>query len=126
MLDEVVGTENPLKVKGVGCENLKTGAITEMPADGVFIAIGHAPASELFAGQLEMKPSGYIDDRPALDRDLDAGRLRRRRRHRRRLPPGRHRRRAWAAWPRSKPSASWPRRAKRSRGWRPNDGMTSQ
>ena len=60
VLEEVVGAENPLKVKGVILRNVKTGAFTEMLADGVFIAIGHTPASELFVGQLEMKPSGYL------------------------------------------------------------------
>ena len=37
---------------------------SELPADGVFIAIGHSPATELFAGQLEMKPNGYIRTAP--------------------------------------------------------------
>jgi thioredoxin reductase (NADPH) len=60
VLEDVVGAENPLKVKGVILRNVKTGAFTEMPADGVFIAIGHTPASELFVGQLETKPSGYL------------------------------------------------------------------
>jgi thioredoxin reductase (NADPH) len=65
VLEQVAGTENPLKVKGVVLRNLKTGAFTEMPADGVFIAIGHTPASELFVGQLDMKPSGYIITAPS-------------------------------------------------------------
>ena len=65
VLEDVVGAENPLKVKGVILRNVKTGAFTEMPADGVFIAIGHTPASELFVGQLEMKPSGYIVTAPS-------------------------------------------------------------
>ena len=38
----------------------QTGAVTERKVDGVFIAIGHTPASELFTGQLKMKPAGYI------------------------------------------------------------------
>jgi thioredoxin reductase (NADPH) len=59
-LDDVTGGDNPLKVNGVRLKNLKTGAITERRVDGVFIAIGHQPASELFAGQVQMKPSGYI------------------------------------------------------------------
>jgi thioredoxin reductase (NADPH) len=59
-LDDVTGEENPLKVKKVRLKNVKTGAVTEKAVDGVFIAIGHTPSSELFAGQLEMKPSGYI------------------------------------------------------------------
>jgi len=65
VLEEVVGAENPLKVKGVILRNVKTEAFTEMPADGVFIAIGHTPASELFVGQLDMKPSGYIVTAPS-------------------------------------------------------------
>lgn len=60
MLDDVTGGDNPLKVSGVRLKNLKTGAVTERRVDGVFIAIGHQPASDLFAGQLQMKPSGYI------------------------------------------------------------------
>jgi thioredoxin reductase (NADPH) len=65
VLEQVVGAENPLKVKGVILRNVKTGAFTEMPADGVFVAIGHTPASELFVGQLEIKPSGYIVTSPS-------------------------------------------------------------
>jgi thioredoxin reductase (NADPH) len=60
VLDEVYGSENPLKVNGVRLKNVKTGATTECSMDGVFIAIGHQPASELFAGQVQMKSSGYI------------------------------------------------------------------
>ena len=63
-LEEVVGSENPLKVKGVILRNVKTGAFSERLTDGVFIAIGHTPASELFVGQVEMKPSGYIKTAP--------------------------------------------------------------
>jgi thioredoxin reductase (NADPH) len=59
-LDDVLGSENPLKVNMVRLKNLKTGAVTERKVDGVFIAIGHTPASELFTGQVEMRPSGYI------------------------------------------------------------------
>jgi thioredoxin reductase (NADPH) len=59
-LDDVMGSENPMKVRSVRLKNVKTGAITERDIDGVFIAIGHSPSSELFVGQLEMKPSGYI------------------------------------------------------------------
>ena len=60
VLNDITGAADPLKVNGVRLKNIKTGAVTEQPADGVFIAIGHSPASELFQGQLEMKPSGYI------------------------------------------------------------------
>jgi thioredoxin reductase (NADPH) len=40
------------------------GALTELPADGIFIAIGHAPATELVAGQVKLKPSGYVEVAP--------------------------------------------------------------
>ena len=60
VLQEVLGTESPLKVNRVRLKNLKSGALSERKVDGVFIAIGHTPASELFAGEVQMKPSGYI------------------------------------------------------------------
>jgi thioredoxin reductase (NADPH) len=64
VLHDVLGDDNPLKVRGVALKNVKTGAITEKAADGVFIAIGHSPATELVKGQLEMKPSGYVKVAP--------------------------------------------------------------
>jgi thioredoxin reductase (NADPH) len=60
VLEDVFGSEQPLKVNRVKLKNIKTGAVTERNVDGVFIAIGHQPASELFAGQVQMKSSGYI------------------------------------------------------------------
>jgi thioredoxin reductase (NADPH) len=63
-LDDVIGTAEPRSVTGVRLKNVKTGKVTERAADGVFIAIGHAPATELFKGQLEMKPSGYLITAP--------------------------------------------------------------
>ena len=60
VLDEVLGDSDPMGVTGVRLKNVKTGAAQTLPADGVFIAIGHAPASELFKGQLEMDASGYL------------------------------------------------------------------
>ena len=59
-IDEVVGATDPMGVTGVKLKHTDTGEIREIPADGVFIAIGHAPASELFKGQLEMDGSGYL------------------------------------------------------------------
>ena len=64
VLEAVRGDENPLKVKGVLLRDVQTNALSEHTVDGVFIAIGHTPASELFAGQLRMKPSGYIETAP--------------------------------------------------------------
>jgi thioredoxin reductase (NADPH) len=57
---EFIGEDNPSKVTHVKLKNLKTGAVTQHETDGVFIAIGHAPATELIQGQLALKPSGYI------------------------------------------------------------------
>jgi thioredoxin reductase (NADPH) len=63
-IDEICGTGNPGKVTHVRLKNVKTGALTELPADGVFIAIGHAPATELVKGQIKLKPSGYVEVAP--------------------------------------------------------------
>jgi thioredoxin reductase (NADPH) len=63
-LAEVLGDENPLGVTGVKLANTKTGEETTMPIDGVFIAIGHSPQTELFKGQLELKHGGYIKTKP--------------------------------------------------------------
>ena len=64
VLDEVVGTDDPRKVTGVKLRNVTTGDISTLDADGVFVAIGHFPATELFKDQLEMKPSGYLITEP--------------------------------------------------------------
>ena len=63
-LDDVHGAESPLKVTHARLKNLKTGVVSERTVDGIFIAIGHAPATELVAGQVEMKPTGYIKTAP--------------------------------------------------------------
>lgn len=63
-LEEVLGEESPLGVTGVRLHNLKTGAVSERKLHGVFIAIGHAPATELFKGQVAMKENGYIIVKP--------------------------------------------------------------
>src|SRR5882762_4776939 len=63
-IDEIRGEDNPSKVTGVRLKSVKTGALTEVPADGVFIAIGHAPATDLVAGHVKLKPSGYVEVAP--------------------------------------------------------------
>ena len=63
-LAEVLGAGDPPGVTGAKLRNVRTGEITEMPIDGIFIAIGHAPQTELFKGQIDMKPSGYIITAP--------------------------------------------------------------
>jgi thioredoxin reductase (NADPH) len=60
-VDEICGQEGPpATVTHVRLKNLKTGALEDLPIDGVFVAIGHKPATEIFAGQLETKPGGYL------------------------------------------------------------------
>ncbi len=63
-VDEIVGkpAQKPMPpaVTGLRIRNTRTGAVTEMPIDGIFVAIGHAPAVELFAGKLKQKPNGYL------------------------------------------------------------------
>ena len=63
-LDEVLGTENPKGVTGAQLRNTVTGTKHEIPVDGVFIAIGHSPATSLFQGKLEMDETGYIITAP--------------------------------------------------------------
>jgi thioredoxin reductase (NADPH) len=63
-VNEILGHEDPKSVTGVRLKNTKTGKTSEISADGVFIAIGHAPATELFKGQLEMTHSGYLKTKP--------------------------------------------------------------
>ena len=64
VVEEICGTENPNKVTHIRLKNVKTGALTDVPTDGVFIAIGHAPATELVKGQIALKPSGYVEVAP--------------------------------------------------------------
>ena len=63
-IDEILGSENPLSVESVRLKNIQTGATETIVVDGVFVAIGHKPATELFAGQIDLKPNGYIKTAP--------------------------------------------------------------
>ncbi len=63
-IEEVIGTENPLGVEAVRAKHVQTGAITEIPCKGFFVAIGHAPASELVKDQLETHMGGYVKTAP--------------------------------------------------------------
>ena len=64
VIEEVLGTEEPLGVTGVRLKNLKTGEVSEVATDGVFIAIGHDPATSLFKGKVEMDEEGYLLTKP--------------------------------------------------------------
>jgi thioredoxin reductase (NADPH) len=63
-LEEVLGEDDPLTVTGARLKSTLTGEIITLPIDGIFVAIGHEPQSELFKGQLELNPSGYIVTAP--------------------------------------------------------------
>ncbi len=64
VVDEIVGDSNPPGVTGVRLKNVKTGAISQLAVDGVFIAIGHSPNTELFKGTLDMDSEGYLVTTP--------------------------------------------------------------
>jgi thioredoxin reductase (NADPH) len=64
VLDEVLGSEDPKGVTGIKLRDVATGSVSELAVDGVFIAIGHAPATAIFKGQVDMTPSGYIVTAP--------------------------------------------------------------
>ena len=59
-IDEVIGGDNPRGVEGVRAKHVETGEITEIPCNGFFVAIGHAPATELVKDQLELHNGGYV------------------------------------------------------------------
>jgi len=59
-VEEICGTDKPKGVTHVVLKDTKTGALSTVPTDGVFVAIGHSPSSAVFADQLRMKPGGYI------------------------------------------------------------------
>lgn len=59
-VEEICGTQNPPSVTHVMLKNTMTGAVTKFDTDGVFVAIGHSPSSNVFADQLKMKAGGYI------------------------------------------------------------------
>jgi thioredoxin reductase (NADPH) len=64
VVDEILGQEHPLAVTGLRLRNVRTGEVSELPIDGVFIAIGHDPATGLVKGQLEMDREGYVITAP--------------------------------------------------------------
>ncbi len=63
-VDEVVGGEEPRGVEGVRARHVETGEVTTIPCAGFFVAIGHAPASELVKDQLDLHHGGYVVTRP--------------------------------------------------------------
>ena len=64
VVEEVIGDNEPKNVKGLKIKNVKTNKIEELKIDGLFIAIGHDPATQLFKDQLEMDKEGYLTTKP--------------------------------------------------------------
>ena len=64
VVEDVIGDANPKSVKAIKIKNVKTNKTTELKVDGLFIAIGHDPATSLFKGQLNMDKEGYIVTNP--------------------------------------------------------------
>ncbi|MCR8826162.1 thioredoxin-disulfide reductase [Pseudosulfitobacter koreensis] len=63
-LEEVYGADSPLGVEGVKVKNVNTGEVSDIPAKGVFVAIGHAPSNELVKDVLETHMGGYVVTKP--------------------------------------------------------------
>lgn len=64
VVDEILGSDNPSSVEAVRLRNVKTGKATTLAVDGLFVAIGHSPATALFNGQIDMDDDGYIRTAP--------------------------------------------------------------
>ena len=64
IVEEVIGDNEPKNVKGIKIKNIKTNKVSELKIDGLFIAIGHDPATQLFKDQLDMDKEGYLTTKP--------------------------------------------------------------
>jgi thioredoxin reductase (NADPH) len=64
VVEEILGIREPPQVTGVRLRNLRTGALSDLPCDGVFVAIGHTPVTGFVAGQLPLDAEGYAITRP--------------------------------------------------------------
>ena len=63
-VEAILGAETQRGVTGVRIKNVVTGALEDLPVDGVFVAIGHSPATDLVRGQVALKPNGYVQTAP--------------------------------------------------------------
>jgi len=64
VVEEVIGDDDPKNVKGLKVKNVKTNKVSDLKLDGLFIAIGHDPATQLFKNQLKMDKEGYLVTKP--------------------------------------------------------------
>jgi len=72
-VDEIVGSGDPATVTGVRIRDIKSGQTSTLPVDGVFVAIGHSPNTDLFKGQLEIDAEGYVVTAPGTTTTSVAG-----------------------------------------------------
>jgi thioredoxin reductase (NADPH) len=72
-VDEILGSGEPATVTGVRIKDVKTGQASTISADGIFVAIGHSPNTELFKGQLEIDSDGYVVTKPGTTNTSVAG-----------------------------------------------------
>ncbi len=93
VVEEVLGGGEPAGVTGVRIRNLKTNEARDLKVDGLFVAIGHDPATQLFKGKLPLDNEGYILTAARQHGDLRPRRVRGRRREGQDIPPGGDRRR---------------------------------
>lgn len=73
VVEDILAGGQPDRVTGVRLRNVKTGAVAQLPTEGVFIAIGHVPNTALFAGQVAMDADGYIRTEPGSTRTSVSG-----------------------------------------------------
>tara|TARA_Y100000817_G_scaffold307986_1_gene295095 strand:+ start:641 stop:1588 length:948 start_codon:yes stop_codon:yes gene_type:complete len=64
VVEDILGKENPKEVNSIQIKNVKTGVVSNLKIDGVFIAIGHDPATKLFKNHLDMDKNGYLITKP--------------------------------------------------------------
>ena len=64
VVEEVLGTDEPKVVNGIKLKNVKSNKLSDLKVDGLFIAIGHDPATSLFKNQIEMDKEGYLKTKP--------------------------------------------------------------
>ena len=64
VVEDIIGTKDPKAVTGIKIKNVKDNKISELKVDGLFIAIGHDPATSVFKGQIKMDKEGYIITNP--------------------------------------------------------------
>ena len=64
VVEDIMGKDNPKEVNSIQIKNVKTGVVSNLKIDGIFIAIGHDPATKLFKNQLDMDNNGYLITKP--------------------------------------------------------------